>query len=176
MIAASSAAFNIEAIAYQVLNSFSQACATFTGQNVGAQQFKRTRRVLAICYLEDIIVTFTVIAIVLFFGRSLLTIFVHDPETVEIGFTRLMMVFTGYIFSMAYEMASGYLRGWNLTGSCIADTAWCVRHTHCLGRICVPCAYFIYMDYGCVSDQSRNYGCIGSVLLARVSSFKTVFG
>lgn len=133
VIAASSAAFNIEAIAYQVLNSFSQACATFTGQNVGAQQFKRTRRVLAICYLEDIIVTFTVIAIVLFFGRSLLTIFVHDPETVEIGFTRLMMVFTGYIFSMAYEMASGYLRGYGISlvpalltllGVCGTRIAW----------------------------------------------------
>lgn len=133
VIAASSAAFNIEAIAYQVLNSFSQACATFTGQNVGTQQFKRTRRVLAICYLEDIIVTFTVIAIVLFFGRSLLTIFVHDPETVEIGFTRLMMVFTGYIFSMAYEMASGYLRGYGISlvpalltllGVCGTRIAW----------------------------------------------------
>lgn len=34
VMAASSAAFNIEIIAYYVLNSFSQACATFTGQTM----------------------------------------------------------------------------------------------------------------------------------------------
>lgn len=33
---ASSAAFNIEVFAYDVLNSFSQACTTFVGQNYGA--------------------------------------------------------------------------------------------------------------------------------------------
>ena len=37
VIAASSAAFNIEIFAYDILNSFSQACTTFTGQNYGAE-------------------------------------------------------------------------------------------------------------------------------------------
>ncbi len=41
VMAASSAAFNIEIIAYYVLNSFSQACATFTGQNYGAKRIGR---------------------------------------------------------------------------------------------------------------------------------------
>ena len=36
VIAASSAAFSIEILAYDVLNSFSQACTTFVGQNYGA--------------------------------------------------------------------------------------------------------------------------------------------
>ncbi len=34
VIAASSAAFNIEIIAYNVMNSFSQACTTFVGQKL----------------------------------------------------------------------------------------------------------------------------------------------
>ena len=37
-IAASSAAFNVEILAYDVLNSFSQACTTFVGQNYDAAQ------------------------------------------------------------------------------------------------------------------------------------------
>lgn len=36
VMAASSAAFNIEVITYDILNSFSQACTTFVGQNFGA--------------------------------------------------------------------------------------------------------------------------------------------
>ncbi|NMM93198.1 MATE family efflux transporter [Bifidobacterium sp. DSM 109957] len=115
VIAASSAAFNIEALAYQVFNSFSQACATFTGQNHGAGQNARCRRVLAICYLEDVIITASVIALVLLFGHSMLTIFVHDPDAVGIGYTRLVLVFIGYIFSVAYDLASGYLRGFGIS-------------------------------------------------------------
>ena len=38
VMAASSAAFNIEVFAYDVLTSFSQACTTFVGQNFGAGQ------------------------------------------------------------------------------------------------------------------------------------------
>lgn len=41
VIAASSAAYNIEIIAYDVFSSFSQACTTFVGQNFGAGQLKR---------------------------------------------------------------------------------------------------------------------------------------
>lgn len=38
VMAASSAAYNIEIFAYDILNSFSQACTTFVGQNYGAGQ------------------------------------------------------------------------------------------------------------------------------------------
>lgn len=41
VMAASSAAYNIEIFAYDVMNSFSQACTTFVGQNYGAKQIKR---------------------------------------------------------------------------------------------------------------------------------------
>lgn len=46
IMAASSAAYNIEIFAYDILNSFSQACTTFVGQNYGAGQFKRCRNCL----------------------------------------------------------------------------------------------------------------------------------
>ena len=55
VIAASSAAFNIEIIAYDVLNSFSQACTTFVGQNYGAGQIKRCKRTLWLTLIEDTI-------------------------------------------------------------------------------------------------------------------------
>ena len=41
VMAGSSAAFNIEIFAYYVLNSFGQACTTFTGQNYGANKKER---------------------------------------------------------------------------------------------------------------------------------------
>lgn len=115
VIAASSAAFNIEIIAYDVLNAFSQACTTFTGQNYGAGDLKRCRKVLFLCILEDVITTATVIILVLIFGKTLLSIFNSDPQVIEIGYTRLRMVFSAYAFSMLYENMSGYLRGFGIS-------------------------------------------------------------
>lgn len=133
VMAASSAAFNIEVFAYDVLNSFSQACTTFVGQNYGAGQIKRCRRTLFLCIAEDAIATASAIALVLFAGRFLLSIFNSDPEVIELGYLRLTMVFSAYTFSMLYEVMSGYLRGFGVSlvpailtmiGVCGVRIAW----------------------------------------------------
>ena len=111
VIAASSAAFNIEIIAYNVMNSFSQACTTFVGQNFGANKIDRCKKTLFLCLIEDAIASGTAILIVLITGKFLLSIFNNNPEVIEIGYTRLVIIFIAYIFSMLYEVMSGYLRG-----------------------------------------------------------------
>ncbi len=115
VIAASSAAFNIEIFAYDIMNSFSQACTTFTGQNYGAGKLKRCRKVLKLCIIEDAIATGTAIILVLISGRFLLSIFNNDPQVIDIGYIRLTMVFFAYAFSMLYENMSGYLRGFGIS-------------------------------------------------------------
>lgn len=115
IMAASSAAYNIEIFAYFVMNSFSQACTTFVGQNYGAGQIKRCRRVLKLCIVETMIATGTAIFLVLFFGKSLLAIFNNDPEVIEYGYIRIMMIFSSYIFSMLYDNMSGYMRGFGIS-------------------------------------------------------------
>ncbi len=115
VIAASSVAFNIEIFAYDVLNSFSQACTTFAGQNYGAGQIKRCRKVLLLCIVEDAIATALAVLLILLTGKTLLALFNNDPQVVEIGYTRLMLVFFAYTFSMLYENMSGYLRGFGIS-------------------------------------------------------------
>ena len=115
VIAASSAAFNIEILAYDVLNSFSQACTTFVGQNFGAGEIKRCKKTLLLCLLEGIISLGVAIALILFFGKSLLTIFNGDPQVVETGYIRLMLIMPSHLFSLCYEVLSGYLRGFEIS-------------------------------------------------------------
>lgn len=115
VMAASSAAFNIEIFAYDVLNSFSQACTTFVGQNFGAGEIRRCRRTVALCLIEDLIASAAAIALVLLAGNTLLAIFNNDPEVIAIGYTRLAIVFSAYLFSMLYEVMSGYLRGFGIS-------------------------------------------------------------
>lgn len=115
VMAASSAAFNVEIFAYYVFNSFSQACTTFVGQNYGAGKIDRCKKTLAISILEDAIASGTTIVIVLFFGRFLLSIFNNNPEVIELGYMRLQVIFFAYIFSMLYEIMSGYMRGFGIS-------------------------------------------------------------
>ena len=115
VIAASSAAFNIEVVAYYTFNSFSQACTTFVGQNYGARQLDRCRRIFVVCLLEDVLVTVAVMGVILYFGDLLLALFNPDPEVIALGYTRLSTIFFGYIFSLLYELMSGYLRGFGIS-------------------------------------------------------------
>ena len=115
VMAASSAALNIELLAYYVLNSFSQACTTFVGQNYGARQIDRCRKTLLLSIIEDFIASAAAIGIVLLTGRFLLSIFNSDPEVIEICYTRLIILFSAYVFSMLYEVLSGYMRGFGIS-------------------------------------------------------------
>ena len=115
VMAASSAAFNIEIMAYYILNSFGQACTTFVGQNYGAAQIDRCRKAFKLCLIEGAIATACAVGITLVSGKFLLSLFNNDPEVIRLGFVRLKFIFASYIFSTFYDGMSGYLRGFGIS-------------------------------------------------------------
>lgn len=115
VMAASAAALNIEMFVYYLMNAFSQACTTFVGQNDGAGQKERCKRILRVCLLEDFLVTGTAIALVLIVGRFLLSFFAQDANVIDLGYLRLWIILLSYAFSMVYETISGYLRGFGIS-------------------------------------------------------------
>ena len=115
VIAASSAAFSIEILAYDVLNSFSQACTTFVGQNYGAGQIRRCRKTMLLSLLEDAAATFLAVTLVLLSARTLLAFFNSDPAVIDLGYLRLSVILPAYAFSLVYEILSGYLRGFGIS-------------------------------------------------------------
>ena len=115
IMAASSAAFNLEIIAYYMMNSYGQACTTFTGQNFGAKQTDRCRKILKSCLFLSFISTAIVCITILIFGRQLLGIFNTDSGVIDAGMIRLRYIFFAYIFSFAQEVLTGYLRGFGIS-------------------------------------------------------------
>lgn len=133
VMAASSAAFNIEILTFDIIDAFSQACTTFVGQNYGAGKIDRCKKTLKLCMLEGLAALVLAIAILLFFGKPLLSIFNNDPEVVETGYIRLMYVMFSHIFNLLYNVMSGYLRGFSISlapailtmlGVCGVRIAW----------------------------------------------------
>ena len=131
--AASSAAFNIEIFSYYVLNSFGQACTTVTGQNFGARKIDRCRSSLRLCLLEGIVVEGLMVLFLLVFGKNLIAIFRPDnPELVEIGYIRVMFITIAHLFSLFYDVMSGYMRGYGISLSPAIVTMICICGTRIL--------------------------------------------
>lgn len=112
VMAASSAAFNIEIFMYYILNAFGQACTTFTGQNNGAGNHARCRAVFKRCFLLTMSSTVCISALLLVFGRPLLSLFNTEALVIQYGMTRLICILVPEVLSAAIELISGALRGY----------------------------------------------------------------
>ena len=110
-----------------MLNSFGQACTTFTGQNYGARKFDRCRKSLKLCLLEGIVIEGLMVSFLLFFGRDLIAVFKPgNPELVEIGYVRVMFITTAHLLSLFYDVMSGYMRGYGISLSPALVTMCCI--------------------------------------------------
>ena len=82
---------------------------------------------------EGLVTTAAAAVLILSCGKFLLSLFNSDPQVIAIGYTRLVIIFSAYIFSLLYEIMSGYLRGFGISfvpallttiGVCGTRIAW----------------------------------------------------
>lgn len=133
-IAGNSAAASIEGFVYVAMNAVGNAATTFTGQNYGAKNFERIKKV----YINSaIFVTFVGVllsAIVILFIRPLVEIYCPSPaEAIQYGVIRSYLTIVPYFLCGLMEVASGILRGTehafvamisSILGACIFRVIW----------------------------------------------------
>lgn len=133
VMASSSAAVNVESIVYNLISSFGHACTTFTGANYGANKIERCKQVLKTCLILGLGVTIVSSGLVIIFGRSIIALFNGNPEVIEQGYIRLVVLLLSYGFIINYEVISGYLRGFGISvlpavltsiGVCLVRVLW----------------------------------------------------
>ena len=93
-------ATDVAVVGFYVLNSFGQACTTFTAQNNGAGNEERCKKSLGWSLLLGGIFTFITCVLMLIFGHPILSLFSKNEEVIEVGITRMEYIFVGYIFSI----------------------------------------------------------------------------
>lgn len=129
------AASNLEGFVYIAMNSFYHASLTFVGQNVGAKQYHRVLRVMAVCLVLVAIIGLVLGNAVYLFGESLLSIYSSAPteEMLAYGMERLSVVVTTYCLCGMMETFTGTLRGMgasltpmliSLVGACLSRVVW----------------------------------------------------
>ena len=112
------AAGNIEGFVYVSINAFSQTAVNYVGQNVGARQYKRVGRIVAICLSCVAAVGLLMGVSAYAFGETLLSIYITDsPDAIAYGMIRLACICLPYFLCGMMDVSTGALRG---MGSSIA--------------------------------------------------------
>ena len=115
VMAASSAAYNLEVFTYTIINSIGQACTTIVGQNCGAGQLERCHRAMRITLLTATGFFAVTAVFLLSIAAPLLGLFNPDPEVIATGLIRVKFMFFAHTFSLIIEVMSGYLRGFGMS-------------------------------------------------------------
>ncbi|MCQ2566494.1 MAG: MATE family efflux transporter [Clostridia bacterium] len=134
VMAGNSAASNIGGFIYTAQNSFSQTALNFTGQNMGAGNMDRVRRITRFCLIDVIIVGLAFGIAANIFARELLGIYLTDsPASVEIGVVKMLYVCLPYFICGMQEVMTGIIRGLGhsltpmvvcICGACGFRVAW----------------------------------------------------
>lgn len=126
-IAGNTSAANIEGFVYTSMNSFHQTALNFTGQHIGAQKYKRIKKITALCLL-------CVTGIGLFTGigayalaHPLLSLYSPGKsEIIAYGVQRMKIICVTYFLCGIMDVLSGTLRGMGYSMSSMLITLSCV--------------------------------------------------
>ncbi len=108
----SAAASSIEGFCYVTMNSFHQTALNFCGQNYGAGDFRRVKRITWVCLMTVAVAGFVVGNLSYIFGRELLKIYITDsPEAINYGMERLKFMVVPYFLCGIMDTTTGSMRG-----------------------------------------------------------------
>ncbi|MDD4493927.1 MAG: MATE family efflux transporter [Eubacteriales bacterium] len=133
MVAASSAASNIEGLVGTTMNAYYNSAITFTGQSMGAKQYKRIDSVAKICTVLIFASWFILCGSILIFGKKLIGIYNSDPEVIELGYLRMQVMMSVNFFCAIMNVFPGLSRGMGysilpmlctLIGVCLTRIVW----------------------------------------------------
>lgn len=125
-MAASAAAFTIEINVFCVVNAFGQAATTFVGQNYGAGNLQRCKRVTWVSMGLSAAFMQTLCFVILFFAEYVLSLFNSDPEVIRLGVIRLWYIVAPEMINVAMEGFSGAMRGYGISMTPAVITLVCV--------------------------------------------------
>lgn len=108
----SAAASSIEGFCYVSMNAFHQTSLNFCGQNFGAGNLKRVRKITFVCLATVAAVGLVLGNISYIFGKELLGIYIKDsPEAIIYGMERMKFMLIPYFLCGIMDTSTGAMRG-----------------------------------------------------------------
>lgn len=151
IMAGNAASSNIEGFVYAGMNTFYQAVITFTGQNIGAGEYKRADRIFLLCQGMVIATGLILGNLAVGFGTTLLGFYATKSAVIAAGMERLRIICRTYAICGVMDVLAGSMCGMgyailptvvSLVGACGLRLLWVVfafRHT--------PETWVLYVAY-----------------------------
>ena len=111
-VSGNAASANLEGFVYASQNAFHQTALNYIGQNVGARQYNRIKKILWIC-LGCVCVTGILLGAAMYaMGPVLLSFYITDSQqAISYGLLRLAMICLPYFLCGMMDVSTGALRG-----------------------------------------------------------------
>ena len=110
-VAAFTATSRIEQLIHQFYSSLGTSLATYAGQNCGAGKIDRIKAGLKYCLLMSAAFSLLMLVVNQLFGTPIISIFVDDPEVIQIGARALRLTSWFYIFLGTIFITRSVLNG-----------------------------------------------------------------
>ena len=110
-IAGNTIAMNFEYFTYYIITAFGQAATTFTGQNYGAEQMTRCKRILWVSLGLSALCSSIPIFTIVFFRGFFSGLFTSDAAVIETASMRIQCILLFEPLCNLYEIPAGCLRG-----------------------------------------------------------------
>ena len=130
----SAASSSIEGFCYVAMNSFQQTALNFCGQNYGAGNLKRVKKVTFVCLLTVAAVGLIIGTVSYAFGRPLLEIYIKDSKSaIDFGLERMKFILVPYFLCGIMDTVTGSMRGIGssvvpmvitIVGVCVMRIVW----------------------------------------------------
>lgn len=104
-------AMRVDGFAMMPNFSFGMAMTTFTGQNIGAKRLDRAQQGAKQGTLMAFGVAVVMTSAVLFFGRSIMSLFTHTQHIIDMGMNLLKILSLGFVGMAVIQSLSGVMRG-----------------------------------------------------------------
>lgn len=133
MVAASSAAGNVEGFIGTTMNAYYNAAITFTGQNMGAKKYDRIDTVAKVVTILIFATWIILGGATLLFGRPMLALYTSNPEVIDLGMLRMKVMMVAYFTCGIMNVFPGLTRGMGysilpmictLIGACLMRIVW----------------------------------------------------
>lgn len=112
MMSGNAAVSNIEGFTFVTVNGFHQTALNYIGQNTGARQYDRVKKILALCLGYVTLAGLIVGGLSYQFRYSVLGLYITDsPEAVEAGCLRMMFTTLPYFIYGWLDTITGAIRG-----------------------------------------------------------------
>lgn len=112
LVSGNAAVSNLEGFCFATVNGFHQAAVNYIGQNVGAQQYDRVKKIFKLCVLYASLAGLLVGGALTIFRRPLLSIYITDSQqALEVGMIRVFFTSAPYFLYGLLDAAAGSLRG-----------------------------------------------------------------